>query len=232
MPESNLALAKSASWPNALRKAPEKFLLILLRYVYSNNLSRNNVQKLSNFVTCFNELQEWEHAVTGLSLRYVTIRTVADKWPPYLLPTSPQRAATFPSSLSSYNGGRISPTRLTEGWMVPTYVDCILSSLSSSPPNFWENGLSRNLCLLLGILHSSYRKPQFCTEASAGVNCHKQQLMTQALCILQNYEIKQDKTKLNTQTRSSKNEESLLKERCVININGTRLESNLGLREP
>ena len=195
MPESNLALAKSASWPNALRKAPEKFLLIFLRYIYINNLSRNNVPKLCNFVTCFNELQEWEHAVTGLSLRYMTIRPVADKWPPYLLPTSPQRAATFPSSLNSCNGDRISPIQLAEGWMVPTYVDCILSSLSSSPPNFWENGLSRNLCLLLGILHSSYRKPQFCTEASVGVNCHEQQLMTQALCILQNYEIKQDKTK-------------------------------------
>lgn len=122
------------------------------------------------------------------------------------------------------------PTQLTEGWMVPTYVDCILSSLSSSPPNFWDNGLSRNLCLLLGILHSSYRKPQFCTEASVGVNCHKQQLMTQALCILQNYEIKQDKTKLDTQTRFSKNEESLLKERCVININGTMLEIKFGIK--
>lgn len=114
--------------------------------------------------------------------------------------------------------------------MVPTYVDCVLSSLSSSLPNFRENGLSRNLCLLLGILHSSYRKPQFCTEASVGINCHEQQLMTQALCILQNYEIKQDKTKLNTQTRSSRNEESLLKERCVININGTRLEIKFGIK--
>lgn len=43
--------------------------------------------------------------------------------------------------------------------------------------------------------------------------------------------MKLSKTKPNnSQTRSSKNEESLLKERCVININGTRLEIKFGIK--
>lgn len=147
MPESNLALAKSASWPNALRKAPEKFLLILLRYVYSNNLSRNNVQKLSNFVTCFNELQEWEHAVTGLSPEVRDHKNCGWQMDLHsLLPTSPQRAATFPSSPAPTMEAESRQLGWLRGGEQPMWT-ASFSSLSSSPPNFWENGLSRNLCL-------------------------------------------------------------------------------------
>lgn len=140
----------------------------LFRYVCSNNLSRNNVQKRSNFITCFNELQEWKQALTRLSLRYVASGIVADKWPPWLLTISSHNGSHFPLQPQLLQH-RISLTQLAEEWMWcwPMWTTP-LPPYHPYPQISGEAGVKMKLFLLIEMLQNSFRKLQFWQRPQLG----------------------------------------------------------------